>query len=197
MYEMSFKNPFKKSFFDLKELVDSIQENLGCPTTIEDTNHRLHAYSSHEVDTDSARIGTIISQRVPEKVINRLWREGIIPKLMQSDCALRIPHIEDIGLRDRVAIAIRKDNEILGYIWIVEGVKKLNDIQLKLLKDAAIAATPLMAKLHQNLKRKKNTIRIYYGNFEWPLQVIKGYSRKILRTELENTRSLYCSCFSF
>ncbi|MDJ0333391.1 MULTISPECIES: helix-turn-helix domain-containing protein [Planococcus] len=169
MYEMSFKNPFKKSFFDLKELVDSIQENLGCPTTIEDTNHRLHAYSSHEVDTDSARIGTIISQRVPEKVINRLWREGIIPKLMQSDCALRIPHIEDIGLRDRVAIAIRKDNEILGYIWIVEGVKKLNDIQLKLLKDAAIAATPLMAKLHQNLKRKEE----HYQDLLW--KILSGH----------------------
>ena len=133
MNEMTPKNPFKKSFFDLKELVDSIHENLLCPVTIEDTNHRLHAYSSHEDDTDAARIGTIISQRVPEKVINRLWKEGIIPKLMQSDAALRIPHIEDIGLRDRVAIAIRKNNEILGYIWVVEGPRKLTNEQLDLL----------------------------------------------------------------
>ena len=165
MYEMPHKNPFKKSFFDLKELVDSIQENLLCPATIEDTNHRLHAYSTHEDDTDSARIGTIISQRVPEKVINRLWKEGIIPKLMQSESALRIPHIEDIGLRDRVAIAIRKNNEILGYIWVVEGDKKLSDAQLDLLKDAAGAATPLMSKLHQNRKRKEEN----YQDSLWKL----------------------------
>ncbi|WP_298828574.1 helix-turn-helix domain-containing protein [uncultured Planococcus sp.] len=165
MYEMPYENPFKKSFFDLKELVDSIQENLLCPATIEDTNHRLHAYSSHEDDTDSARIGTIISQRVPERVINRLWKEGVIPKLMKSDSALRIPHIEDIGLRDRVAIAIRKNNEILGYIWVVEGGKKLTDAQLDLLKDAAAAATPLMSKLHQNRKRKEEN----YQDFLWKL----------------------------
>ncbi|ANU12222.1 PucR family transcriptional regulator [Planococcus antarcticus DSM 14505] len=162
---MHQKNPFKKTFFDLKELVDGIQENLLCPATIEDTNHRLHAYSSHEDDTDSARIGTIISQRVPEKVINRLWKVGVIPKLMQSDSALRIPHIEDIGLRDRVAISIRKNNEILGYIWVVEGHTKLNDTQLDLLKDAAVAAMPLMDKLHQNRKRKEEN----YQDFLWQL----------------------------
>lgn len=165
MYEIPYENPFKKSFFDLKELVDSIQENLLCPATIEDTNHRLHAYSTHEDDADSARIGTIISQRVPEKVINRLWKEGVIPKLMQSDSALRIPHIEDIGLRDRVAIAIRKNNEILGYIWVVEGSSKLSDRQLDLLKDAAVAATPLMSKLYQNRKRKEEN----YQDSLWKL----------------------------
>ena len=165
MHEMPHKNPFKKTFFDLKDLVDSIQENLLCPVTIEDTNHRLHAYSSHEDDTDSARIGTIISQRVPEKVINRLWKVGVIPKLMKSDFALRIPHIEDIGLRDRVAIAIRKKNEILGYIWVVEGPKKLDDAQLELLKDAALAAMPLMSKLQQNRKRKEEN----YQDFLWQL----------------------------
>ncbi|MBT2572184.1 PucR family transcriptional regulator [Planococcus sp. ISL-110] len=165
MHEMPHKNPFKKTFFDLKDLVDSIHENFLCPVTIEDTNHRLHAYSSHEDDTDSARIGTIISQRVPEKVINRLWKVGVIPKLMKSDSALRIPHIEDIGLRDRVAIAIRKNNEILGYIWVVEGQKKLDDVQLELLKDAALAATPLMAKLQKNRKRKEEN----YQDFLWQL----------------------------
>lgn len=165
MEEISHKNPFKKPFFDLKELVDSIQEHLGCPATIEDTNHRLNAYSSHGVDADPARIGTIISQRVPEKVINRLWKEGIIPKLIQSDSALRIPHIDDIGLRDRVAIAIRKNNEILGYIWVVEGPKKLSHLQLEHLKDAAVVAIPLMAKIQQNRKRKEEN----YQEFLWQL----------------------------
>ncbi|WP_142830874.1 PucR family transcriptional regulator [Planococcus soli] len=173
MYEMPQKNPFKKSFFDLKELVDCIQENLLCPATIEDTNHRLHAYSSHEDDTDSARIGTIISQRVPEKVINRLWKEGVIPKLLQTDGALRIPHIEDIGLRDRVAIAIRKNNETLGYIWVVEDQKKLNGAQLELLQDAAVAATPLMAKLYQNRKRKEEN----YQDFLW--QLLTGHYKNL------------------
>lgn len=178
MYEMPHRNPFKQSFLDLKELVDCIQETLHCPATIEDTNHRLHAYSSHEDDTDSARIGTIISQRVPEKVINRLWKEGVIPKLMQSDSAVRIPHIENIGLRDRVAIAIRKNNEILGYIWVVEGQVKLTDEQLELLKDAAVAAIPLMSKLHQNRKRKEENYQ------DFLLQLLTGQHKNLV--EIQN-----------
>ncbi len=158
-------NPFKQAFFDLKELVDSIQEHLHCPTTIEDTNHRLLAYSSHGVDADPARIGTIVSQRVPEHVINQLWQRGIIPKLMNADKALRIPPITDIGLRDRVAIAIRKDHEIWGYIWIVEEADKLNDEQLLLLKDAAFAAVPLLSKIYQNRKRKEED----YQDLLWQL----------------------------
>lgn len=192
MYEMPLKNPFKKSFFDLKELVDGIQENLLCPATIEDTNHRLHAYSSHEDDTDSARIGTIISQRVPEKVINRLWKEGVIPNLMQSDSALRIPHIEDIGLRDRVAIAIRKNNEILGYIWVVEGSKKLSDAQLGLLKDAAVAATPLMSKLQQNRKRKEEN----YQNFLWQLLTGQYKTLEEIHEKCDELNLKIPDCFS-
>ena len=180
MEDRSHKNPFKKPFSDLKELVDSIQEHLERPATIEDTNHRLTAYSSHGTDADPARIGTIISQRVPENVINRLWKKGIIPKLIQSEAAVRIPHIEDIGLRDRVAIAIRRNKEILGYIWVIEGSKKLTDFQLELLKEAAIVATPLMAKLQQNRKRKEEN----YQDFLWQLLTDQFKNREEIHEQI-------------
>lgn len=192
MEELSLENPFKKPFFDLKELVDSIQECLHCPTTIEDTNHRLHAYSSHGVDADLARIGTIVSQRVPENVINRLWKEDIIPKLMKAEHAVRIPHIEDIGLRDRVAIAIRKNTEILGYIWIVEGPKKLNDKQLEMLKDAASAAAPLIAKLYQNRKRKEED----YQDFLWQLLTGDYQNRDEIHGKFHELKLKIPDCFT-
>ncbi|RNF39030.1 PucR family transcriptional regulator [Planococcus salinus] len=165
MKELHETNPFKKPFGSLNELIDNITAVLGCPVTIEDANHRLLAYSSHEDGTDSARVGTIISQRVPEKVINRLWKEKVIPRLMQTETALRIPTIEEIGLRDRVAISIRKNQEVLGYIWAVDEQKKLSAEQLSLLKDAAGAATPLLLKLHLQRKRKKEN----YQDFFWQL----------------------------
>ncbi|MGY3715513.1 PucR family transcriptional regulator [Sutcliffiella cohnii] len=165
-----FENdPFKRTYTSLEDLVDSINDTFQCPVTIEDANHRLLAYNSHEDETDPARISTIIKRRVPEKVINKLWKEGIIPQLMATDDPIRIPEIKEIGLRDRVAVSIRKNNKVLGYIWIVEEKNKLSDKQLLQLKNAASAATTLLIKLHLQKKKKEED----YQDFFW--QLITGH----------------------
>lgn len=70
-------DPFKYHFERLED-GGKISEVLQCPITIEDVNHRLLAYSTHDDRTDQARISTIIGRRVPEKVINSLWKDGTI-----------------------------------------------------------------------------------------------------------------------
>lgn len=64
------------NFDSLEALVDAISETLQCPITIEDPNHSLLAFSSHEAQTDPVRIATIIGRKVPEKVVKALWRDG-------------------------------------------------------------------------------------------------------------------------
>lgn len=133
------KDPFKYHFEKLEDVADRISEVLSCPITIEDVNHRLLAYSSHDDCTDQARISTIIGRRVPEKVINSLWKDGTIPKLMEQDEPVRVGHIDQVGLGNRVAISIRKDQEVLGFIWALEINKSLDAEELQLLKKAAQA----------------------------------------------------------
>lgn len=99
-------DPFKYSLDRLEDVADQISDVLNCPITIEDTHHRLLAYSTHNDFTDPARTSTIISRRVPEKVINRLWKDGIIPTLLKTDEPLRVPQIAEVGLSSRVAISI-------------------------------------------------------------------------------------------
>lgn len=164
-----FKHPFKRSFDSLEDLADSIKDFLGCPVTIEDANHRLLAYSSHEEETDPARIATIITRRVPENVINKLWKEGIIPKLMETDEVVNIPQIKEIGLGNRLAISIRKNQEVLGYIWVVVENKKITKDTFIHLKDAANSAVPLLRKLHMQRKKKIED----YQDFFW--QLITGH----------------------
>ena len=60
-------DPFKYSLDRLEDVADQISDVLNCPITIEDTHHRLLAYSTHNDFTDPARTSTIISRRVPEK----------------------------------------------------------------------------------------------------------------------------------
>ncbi|WP_078414469.1 PucR family transcriptional regulator [Priestia abyssalis] len=158
-------DPFKANFDSLEEFADVVSEVLHCPITIEDANHRLLAYSTHDERTDSARIATIIGRRVPEKVINNLWKEGVIPSLLSSREPIRVKSMDDIGLGDRVAVSIWKKEEILGFIWALEIDKSLNEQDLSLLMKAAETAKNKLLQL-QNRKHKKEE---RFQEFFWKL----------------------------
>ncbi|WP_127579012.1 PucR family transcriptional regulator [Paenibacillus koleovorans] len=143
-------HPFDRPFESLEALADTIYEVLRCPVTIEDANHRLLAYSSHDTETDPARTATIISRRVPEQVISGLWACGAIPKLMSGDEAVRISSLDDVGLGDRVAVAIRQNEETLGYIWLLDVHGRLDESGLRQLQAAAQAAKVKLLQLRQS-----------------------------------------------
>jgi DNA-binding PucR family transcriptional regulator len=179
------RDPFKNTNGSLQDLVDQIKDVLNCPVTIEDSNHRLLAYSTHDDETDIARIGTIIKRRVPENVINRLWKEGIIPKLMESEDFVSIPEIKDIGLGRRIAISIQNKNELLGYMWLVQESGDFTEKQIILLRSAVKAAKNQLLKLHTYKKKKDED----YQNFFWQLltgqfgsheQIIANYQKRNL-----------------
>jgi DNA-binding PucR family transcriptional regulator len=163
------KDPFDRSFSSLESLTDTISEVLQCPVTIEDANHRLIAYSSHDPQTDPARIATIVSRRVPEKVINALWQNGVIQKLMESDEPVRIPAINEVGLGVRLAIAIRKNNNVLGYIWAIEIEEKLHDFAFHQLIKAAQAAKTKLLQLRTDERKEERG----HQDFFW--QLLSGY----------------------
>lgn len=155
-------NPFNRTFDHLEELADTIGEVLQAPVTIEDANHRLLAYSKHDRQTDAARISTIIGRRVPENVIGSLWNDGVIPRLMESDEPVRVQSIPDVGLGDRVAVSIRKDNQVLGYIWALEVNRPLDDEALHLLKLAAGAAKIKLLRLQTQRKKEEEERRDFF-----------------------------------
>jgi DNA-binding PucR family transcriptional regulator len=158
-------DPFKGAFDSLDEYADIISQVLMCPVTIEDANHRLLAYSTHDERTDPARISTIIGRRVPEKVINQLWKEGTIPALLQTKEPIRVKSMDEIGLGNRVAISIWKQEEVLGFIWALEINKSLTDEDFILLKKAAEA---VKNKLLQ-LQTRKNKKEERFQEFFWKL----------------------------
>src|SRR4051812_7922133 len=158
-------DPFKTAFDSLDEFADLISQVLNCPITIEDANHRLLAYSTHDERTDPARIYTIIGRRVPEKVINQLWKEGTIPALLQTREPIRVKNIDEIGLHNRVAISIWKQDEVLGFIWAIEIDKILTERDLDLLIKAANSAKKKLLQL-QTRKNKKEE---HSQEFFWKL----------------------------
>ncbi|MBL3648322.1 MULTISPECIES: helix-turn-helix domain-containing protein [unclassified Bacillus (in: firmicutes)] len=150
-------DPFKYSFDRLEDVADHISDVLRCPITIEDVNHKLLAYSTHSDCTDPARTSTIIGRRVPEKVINKLWKDGTIPALLKTDQPIRVKQIDDVGLSNRVAISIWKNSQVLGFIWALEIQKTLSDDDLMTLQMAAKAVRNKLLKLQ--IRKTKNEER--------------------------------------
>src|SRR3954471_5338567 len=161
----SKQDPFSESFDSLDEIADRISEVLHCPITIEDPNHRLLAYSTHDDRTDPARIATIIGRRVPEKVINSLWKEGVIPLLLSSHDPIRVKTVDDIGLGNRVAVSVWKNDEVLGFIWALEIEKTFSEEDFACLKRAAEATKNKLVQV-QTRKNKKEE---QFQEFFWQL----------------------------
>ncbi|WP_050614106.1 PucR family transcriptional regulator [Bacillus testis] len=148
---------FKGLHGDLTEFVDRISLVLNCPVTLEDAHHRLLAYSVHNQDSDPIRISTIISRRVPEKVINGLWKQGIMPSLLKQNEPLLVPAIPDLGLGSRAAISVRKNNEVLGFIWAMETDHPFNQQDFDFLQFAAKEAKNQLLQLHSKKNRHKES----------------------------------------
>lgn len=91
-------NIFELYTDNLEMLAEKLSDVLGRPVTVEDANHRLVAYSSHEPETDPARLATIVGRRVPDTVISSLWHNGVIARLLESEEPIRIPAMKEIGL---------------------------------------------------------------------------------------------------
>ncbi|MGM9927126.1 MAG: PucR family transcriptional regulator [Bacillus sp. (in: firmicutes)] len=150
---------------DLMEFVDRISAVLGCPVTLEDANHSLLAYSIHDDCSDPVRISTIISRRVPEKVINYFWKAGIIPALLKDVKPIIVSSMDELDLRKRAAVSIRKNNEVLGFIWALEETKPFTEDDLLFLQFSAKEAKNQLLQLQM----KKNKRQENHQEFIWQL----------------------------
>ncbi|MGP3560050.1 PucR family transcriptional regulator [Geobacillus sp. BK01] len=154
-----YTDPFHGEFDSLEEFADRVSDVLQCPVTIEDANHRLIAYSAHDDYTDPARTATIISRRVPEKVINSLWKQGAIPALLKSREPVRVPPIHDVGLGSRVAVSIWKNDEVIGFIWVLETNRTLSPEEMEWLKLAAKTAKNKVLQLYMRKNKKEERVQ--------------------------------------
>ncbi|MGM7637365.1 PucR family transcriptional regulator [Bacillus sp. Hm123] len=172
-------NYFANDYESIEVLADRISEELECPITIEDASHRIIAYSKHEDEVDSVRIATIMARRVPEHVINSLWKSGAIPKLFETEEPVIISRIEQVSLGERVAISVRKQNQVVGFIW-AHPKKSFTDEKLMILQEAAKA---VKNQLLQHQKKKKETEKSYQ-EFFWKL--LTGHFSKLKEIEAMN-----------
>ena len=130
---------------DLFALANAVAAMVGGPVTIEDPRSAVLAYSSLDAgDIDDARRATILGRRVPDEWMRRLTDDGVFRRLFRETGVVRTDYPE-LGIRTRIATAVRAGDEILGLIWVQEGDHPLGaDAEAALLEAARVAALHLL-----------------------------------------------------
>ncbi|OMD37612.1 hypothetical protein BSK56_31090 [Paenibacillus borealis] len=180
---MTDSEPIFDRFFDsMESLADTLSESLQSQVTIEDSNHHVIGYSSHEFESDPARISTIIGKRVPNTVIIGLRKKGVMHQLENSAHPIRIPAVMEVGLGPRLAMCIKHQQEILGYIWVVDrGNLASGHAESIVEKAAGIAGRYLLKQRGWKMKQDKT-----HEDFFWKLLTSHYENEPRIRQEAEN-----------
>ncbi|MEK4061960.1 MULTISPECIES: PucR family transcriptional regulator [unclassified Paenibacillus] len=180
---MTNSEPIFDRFFDsMESLADTLSESLQSQVTIEDSNHHVIGYSSHEFESDPARISTIIGKRVPNTVIIGLRKKGVMHQLENAAHPIRIPAVMEVGLGPRLAMCIKYQQEILGYIWVVDrGNLASGHAESIVEKAAGIAGRYLLKQRGWKMKQDKT-----HEDFFWKLLTSHYENEPRIRQEAEN-----------
>ncbi|MBF8184442.1 helix-turn-helix domain-containing protein [Nonomuraea sp. K274] len=105
---------------DLFAVANAVAALLDAPITIEDRNSRVLAFSGRQEEADPSRVETVIGRQVPERYATRLTELGVFRDLYRYQGPVVVTP-QDLGSDgmtvQRVAIAVRAGDEILGSIW--------------------------------------------------------------------------------
>jgi hypothetical protein len=142
---------------DLFALANAVAAMVGGPTTIEDRNSIVLAYSRHDEPIDEGRRQTILGRRIPDEWLARLHEDGVFRQLWDSDEVVRVDYSAE-GIRPRMVVSVRADHEVLGTIWVAEGEVPLGDGAAASLREAArIAALHLIRhRASDHLERRRH-----------------------------------------
>ncbi len=128
---------------DLFVLADAIASMVSGAVTIEDPHSRVLAYSRVTSDADEPRRLTILGQRVPKEITELLTERGVFRQLYGEADVVHVDPVPKSSLRRRLAIAVRAGDEILGSIWVAEGMDPLPEYA-----EEALCAAARLAPLH-------------------------------------------------
>ncbi|MFF4793606.1 PucR family transcriptional regulator [Streptomyces sp. NPDC001276] len=110
--------------------------------SIEDAAHRVLAYSrsTDSDEIDDLRRRSILGWQGPEAYLATLREWGVFQHLHSSDEVISIDSHPELGIRRRLAVAIRSGDRQLGTIWVQEGSTPLSERSGQALLGAARVA---------------------------------------------------------
>ncbi|WP_254390692.1 CdaR family transcriptional regulator [Streptomyces sp. AC550_RSS872] len=129
--------------------------------SIEDAANRVLAYSrSTDADEiDDLRRRSILGWQGPEAYLAKLREWGVFQHLHSSDQVIGIDSHPKLGIRGRLAVAIRSGDRQLGTIWVQEGSTPLSEHSEQALLGAARVAAHHLVRRRRELSENVTLTR--------------------------------------
>ena len=127
---------------ELQDIVDDLAALLRRPVEVEDRRWRLLAHSSHEADdpADAVRTETILTRRAPPAVA--AWLDSL--QLDRARGISEVPSNAELAMDARVCVPLRREDLVLGYLWVIPGAGTLADADRAAIEQAAADATDVL-----------------------------------------------------
>ncbi|MCV7065580.1 hypothetical protein H7H51_07430 [Mycolicibacterium farcinogenes] len=140
-------------FGDLFALANSAAVMLEGPVIIDDDRIEVIAFSSLDDPIDSLREQSILQRRPPREFLEWCEQSGVLPRVRQSLNPVKVVPPDGAN---RLVTAIRGGVDILGYLWVAESKRKLDQHSADLLAEIArVAAVHLLrSRISDDLDRR-------------------------------------------
>lgn len=126
---------------ELQSLVDSLGARLNRSVAIDDTKLNLLAYSPHVGEVDETRVLSIMHRKIEGASARYALGQGA----RTARDIFVLPARPDLGMTiERVAMPIRHEDTLLGFMWLMASEGQITDQTRDLLRKAAAAAALVM-----------------------------------------------------
>ncbi|MBC9726284.1 helix-turn-helix domain-containing protein [Streptomyces sp. TRM68367] len=138
---------------DLFSLAQTTAILTGGIVSIEDAANRVLAYSrsTDSDEIDDLRRRSILGWQGPEAYLAKLREWGVFQHLHSSDRVIAIASHPELGIRRRLAVAIRSGERQLGTVWVQEGSTPLSAHSEQALVGAARVAARHLVRRRREL----------------------------------------------
>ena len=143
---------------DLFELAQNVAALTRAMVSIEDERSHVLAYSASGDAADELRKRSILGREGPREYLRKLQEWGVFESLRRSDDVVEVPAHEDLAIRRRLVVPIRRISEdvkgesgfssdLLGTIWVQEGPLPIAADADRVLRGAAAIAARLISRI--------------------------------------------------
>jgi purine catabolism regulator len=143
----------------LQELAEILGGLIGRAITFEDTAGHVLAACGCEQEEDTLRRTSRETGQTPADFLAHLASQGYWGKLQTASSPLNIPASPQFDFAARVVCPIRLQDELIGFVWIIEGERALSELDLRAAEHASIVAA-----LHIARQREQASFEAKLGN---------------------------------
>ncbi|MFJ4653577.1 PucR family transcriptional regulator [Nocardia sp. NPDC088792] len=138
---------------DLFGLAQIVAQNAGGMVSIEDAHSHVLAYSASNEAADQMRIQSILGREGPREYLRVLQQWGVFDRLRQTDEVIDLPPHDELGLKHRLVVGIRRPGAggatgsgVLGAIWLQEGERPFKPGAAEVLRGASAIAARIISR---------------------------------------------------